>query len=207
MPSWLLPSVRTASSRPSSRIRYHRLPSVHNGPPKSAGCGQSSVSSPSTVTRHRFHHPLRSVIAYRLPSSTHSGCSTASEEEPSNRCHSPQVPSAPSVPTRNSAPSHGICGWFQQIQAIRLPSGEIRAWPRKLVPPRIDRITAGFSAPEPSSGTAHKSRVMEPSSACASRTHQISLASGDNCGSAYRQSSFGVSGTGSTVPDASRYSR
>ncbi len=125
--------------------------------------------------------------------------------------------------TRSSVPSHGMFGWFQLIQASRVPSGDGVGKAKNCAPDTSTRIAAGSVAAEPSSGTATMSRRTalppprwKPSGSEAppegagseiSRTHQISSPSGDSTMSAKRKPrSEGVSGTGempaSTAPPA-----
>jgi hypothetical protein len=102
------------------------------------------------------------------------------------------------------------------IHASLVPSSDGVGDAKKSAPVTRTRISAGSSAPPPSSGTATIALVMAPSSACASRTHQISDWLGDSTMSANRNPApSGVSGIGFaaspviSTPDTSaiRYSR
>ena len=134
----------------------------------------ASASSPSSPIRYRFQNPLTSLIAYSVSSSLHSGCSTDSVGRAEQGAVRPAGAVVARSATRSSVPSHGICGCSHAIQASRRPSGERRGPARKCEPPTTERIADGSSAADPSSGTAAMSRVTAPSSACRSRTHQIS---------------------------------
>jgi hypothetical protein len=70
-----------------------------------------------------FHQPGQSVTTYRLEASRHSGARTDSCMPPLTSLPWPGAPSSISA-TRSSVPSQGMRGWFQQIQARRLPSGD-----------------------------------------------------------------------------------
>src|SRR5215471_4115253 len=100
-----------------------------------------------------FHQPVQSVATYRLALSRHSGASTDSLLLP---LISRALPGTPLVTgaTRSSVPSQGMCGWFQQIQASQLPSGEGVGNAKKSKPVTSTRIALASAAPDPSSGTA-----------------------------------------------------
>ena len=66
-----------------------------------------------------------------------------------------------------------MCGWFHEIQARRVPSGDGVGNAKKSVPVTSCRTADGSSVAEPSSGTATMARVTLPLK-CSSCTHQIS---------------------------------
>src|SRR5215469_11969100 len=104
-----------------------------------------------------FHQPVQSVATYRLALSRQGGASTDSLLLPLMSRDLPGIPLS-SGATRSSVPSHGMCGWFQQIQASQLPSGDGVGNAKKSNPLTITRIAAGSVPPEPSSGTATMER-------------------------------------------------
>src|SRR6201996_1395876 len=127
--------------------------------------------------------------------------------------------------TRSSVPSHGMFGWFQLIQASRVPSGDGVGKAKNCAPETSTRSAPASDAAEPSSGTATMSRrtatpppmwkpsgpAPSPAARTVSLTHQISWPSRASTRSAKRKPpSAGVSGTGSmpasTAPPAA-YSR
>ena len=114
--------------------------------------------------------------------SRHSGASTDSRRLPWTRRPLPGIPFSTGA-TRSSVPSHGMYGWFQQIQASHFPSGEGVGKAKKSVPVTRVRILSGAAAAEPSSGTATIARLTLPSS-CRSWTHQTSRLSCDKVKSA-----------------------
>ncbi len=129
-----------------------------------------------------FHQPVQSVATYRLVLSRQTGASTDSRRLPLTSLPRPGTPSSIAA-TRSSVPSQGMCGWFQQIQASRRPSGEGVGNAKKSAPVTSSRTASGFSAAEPSSGTATMARLTFPP-LCCSRTHQTSLRSGESAKSA-----------------------
>src|SRR6185437_7370722 len=152
-----------------------------------------------------FHQPVQSVATYRLALSRQTGASTDSRLLPLISLPLPGVPASTGA-TRNSVPSHGMCGWFQQIQASHWPSGDGVGNAKKSKPVTSTRTAPGSVAAEPSSGTATIARVTFPAE-CSSRTHHTSRVSGDSTKSAYRDSGvvfagLGVSGTGWLTPSA-----
>ncbi len=129
-----------------------------------------------------FHHPVQSVATYKLVLSRQAGASTDSPRPPLTSRPRPATPFSIAA-TRSSVPSQGICGWFQQIQASRRPSGDGVGNATKSVPVTSGRIAPGWSAADPSSGTATMARLTLPAS-CRSWTHQISVPSGESTKSA-----------------------
>src|ERR1700730_9971631 len=102
-----------------------------------------------------FHQPVQSVATYRLVLSRHSGASTESRRPPLTSLPGPTAPFPPSPAlvigaTRSSVPSHGMCGWFQLIQARRLLSGDGVGDAEKSEPGTSSRTAAGASAADPS---------------------------------------------------------
>src|SRR6266436_3591671 len=132
-----------------------------------------------------FHQPVQSVATYRLLLSRQSGASTDSRLLP---LISRAFAGAPlsSGATRNSVPSHGMCGWFQQIQASHRPSGDGVGKAKKSAPSTRVRIAPWFSAADPSRGTATMALVTLPAwyRSC---THQTSGRPGASAKSAYRR--------------------
>src|SRR5215470_2573400 len=100
-----------------------------------------------------FHHPDQSVATYKLALSRHNGASTDSRLEPLISRLLPATPSAMGA-IRSSVPSHGMCGWFQQIHASQRPSGDGVGNAKKSKPVTSSRMAPGSVAPDPSSGTA-----------------------------------------------------
>ncbi len=200
-----------------------RPPSCHSGPANSSSAGNSACGGwPDSPSSYTFHQPVQSVAAYSVVSFFQSGASTDSRRLPISS-RPPATPPS-SAATRSSVPSQGMCGWFQEIQASRVPSGDGVGKARKSGPETITRTRPASVAAEPSSGTATMARLTRPPS-WRSRTHQTSLASGDSVKSAYRSApaasvpppsagtvaGSGVSGWGSALPSAvsrpARYSR
>src|ERR1039457_3797753 len=129
-----------------------------------------------------FHQPGQSDTTYRLVLSRQTGASTDSRRLPLTSLPLAGTPFS-SGATRSSVPSHGIVGWFHHIQASLLPSGDRRGYAKKSEPKTTSRTAPGFSAAEPSSGTATIDRLTlaSPWRSC---THQTSLRSGDRTKSA-----------------------
>src|SRR5215472_18077060 len=100
-----------------------------------------------------FHQPVQSVAMYRLELSRHTGASTDSRLLPLISRLLPRTPPV-SGATRNSVPSHGMCGWFQQIHASQLPSGDGVGNAKKSNPVTRTRTAVGSEAADASSGTA-----------------------------------------------------
>ena len=90
-----------------------------------------------------FHQPVQSVATYRLVLSRQAGASTDSRRLPLTSLPLPGMPLSTGA-TRSSVPSHGMCGWFQQIQASRLPSGDGVGNAKKSEPATSCRIASGF---------------------------------------------------------------
>src|ERR1700733_14184924 len=120
-----------------------------------------------------FHQPVQSVTTYRLVLSRQAGASTDSRSPPLTSLPGPTdtcPPSAPFPPapplvtiaTLSSVPSHGMCGWFHEIQARRVPSGDGVGNAKKSLPVTSCRTADGSSVAEPSSGTATMARVTLP---------------------------------------------
>lgn len=87
-----------------------------------------------------FHQPVQSVATYRLVLSRHTGARTDSRSPPLTTRPGPATPLFTAA-TRSSVPSHGMCGWFQEIQASRLPSGDGVGKAKKSLPEASWRIS------------------------------------------------------------------
>ncbi len=131
-----------------------------------------------------FHQPVQSVATYRLWLSRHSGASTDSRLLPLISRALPGLPPSTGA-TLSSVPSHGMCGWFQQIHASHCPSGDGVGKAKKSKPVTSTRMAASAAAADPSSGTATMALVTLPP-AWRSRTHHTSAPSGESAKSAYR---------------------
>ncbi len=129
-----------------------------------------------------FHQPVQSVATYRLALSRHSGASTDSLLLPLISRDLPGVPSCTGA-IRSSVPSHGMCGWFQQIQASHCPSGDGDGNAKKSCPVTSTRMAVASVAADPSSGTATIALETLPR-LWRSRTHQTSRLSGESTKSA-----------------------
>src|SRR6266566_3833865 len=108
-----------------------------------------------------FHQPVQSVATYRLVLSRHSGASTDSRLLPLISLALPGMPSATGA-IRSSVPSHGMCGWFQQIHASHWPSGDGVGNAKKSYPVTSTRTAVASDAADPSSGTATMALVTLP---------------------------------------------
>src|SRR5215472_18272134 len=108
-----------------------------------------------------FHEPVQSVATYRLALFRQTGASTDSRLLPLISLLLPGVPLSTGA-TRSSVPSHGMCGWFQQIQASHWPLGDGVGNAKKSEPVTSRRTAPGSVPPDPSSGTATIARVTFP---------------------------------------------
>src|SRR5215469_5625232 len=129
-----------------------------------------------------FHQPVQSVATYRLELSRHSGASTDSRLLPLISRPLPGMSFSIGA-TLSSVPSHGMCGWFQQIQASHCPLGDGVGNAKKSEPVTSTRMAPVLVPPDPSSGTAMIALVTFPD-VCCSRTHQTSRLSGESTKSA-----------------------
>ena len=84
-----------------------------------------SSRGPSTI-RYRFHHPVRSLMRWSVPSGDHSGWTIDSSGPPAARLASPRVPSGAKAATCRRVASHGMSGWSHSSQASIVPSGDTR---------------------------------------------------------------------------------